>query len=79
MDLKLSCPDNKAFCLGEQENYDMTSWSREELVDSLSESLRRIEEHERKLAQEKEYQERLYEILGKVLAKSELPRAFDQS
>lgn len=55
----------------------MTNWTREEIVESITDSIRRKEDYERKVAQEKDYQERLYELLGKVLTKKEMPR-FDE-
>jgi hypothetical protein len=52
-------------------------WSKEELVESIFDSIRRKEEYERKIAQELTYQENLYELLRQMLMKKELPQAFE--
>jgi hypothetical protein len=52
-------------------------WTREELVESLFESEKREEEYERKVIREREYQERLYSLLGEMLRKNEMPKAFE--
>jgi hypothetical protein len=55
----------------------MMVWTREELVESIFDSVRRKEEYERKIAQELIYQENLYELLRQMLVKKELPQAFE--
>jgi hypothetical protein len=58
----------------------MMTWTREELVESITASNRRKEEYERQIAQELSYQENLYELLAQSLAKAsakaEMPQAF---
>lgn len=58
----------------------MTSWTREELIESIAESNKRKDEHVRKIAQEDQYQESLYQLLAQILvrkSKAEMPRAFE--
>lgn len=56
----------------------MTEWTKEELVASLSDSIQRREEYLRKIEQEEQHQESLYELLGQALMiKKPMPR-FDE-
>jgi len=54
----------------------MMAWTKEELVESIVESIRRKEGYERKIAQELVYQENLYELLSQMLMKKHIPTAF---
>jgi hypothetical protein len=55
----------------------MTAWTIEELVDSIAESNKRKDEHMRRIAQEDQYQESLYDMLRQALHKKpEMPQAF---
>ena len=55
------------------------TWSREELVESIIESIHRKEEYLRKIEREELYQKSLYELLNQILSnrRPELPQAFD--
>jgi hypothetical protein len=55
----------------------MMVWTRDELVESIFDSIRRKEEYERKIAQEAAYQDNLYDLLRQMLIKKELPQAFE--
>lgn len=56
----------------------MTEWTKEELVESIVDSIRRRAEYERRIAQELAYQDNLFALLRGILVKQpHLPQAFE--
>jgi hypothetical protein len=54
------------------------AWTKEELVESIVDSIQRKNGYERKIAQELVYQENLFELLRCALGKKpDLPQAFE--